>query len=48
MDQSVRHHICKTSEEDEMFKKAALEQGYRECYSCGAVVELTEACNHIL
>jgi hypothetical protein len=48
VDQSVRHHICKASEEDELFKKAALEQGYQECFSCGAVVELTEACNHIM
>ncbi|KAF2446737.1 hypothetical protein P171DRAFT_238268 [Karstenula rhodostoma CBS 690.94] len=40
-------HICKTSDHDQKFKETVNERGFKECFVCGAVVELAEACNHI-
>jgi hypothetical protein len=48
LDQGTKNHICKKDENDEKFKQAAIENGYQECNICGATVELSEACNHIV
>jgi hypothetical protein len=45
--QRVQNHTCEESEEDKMFRQTAMEKGYKECFLCGVVVELMEACNHI-
>lgn len=43
----IQNHVCTKSDEEEKFKKIAQENGYQECTTCGATVELIEACNHI-
>lgn len=41
------NHVCEADEEERKFKQMAKEEGFQECFSCGRMVELTEACNHI-
>jgi DNA-directed RNA polymerase subunit RPC12/RpoP len=47
LDQSVQNHVCKKNEEEVKFRQTAKEKGYQQCTTCGATVELMEACNHI-
>jgi hypothetical protein len=47
LDEGTQNHICKKNENEEKFLQVAKENGYQECRTCGATVELAEACNHI-
>ncbi|KAL6710827.1 hypothetical protein ACN47E_007884 [Coniothyrium glycines] len=47
LDQGTQNHGCRQDEQDKKFKQTAAEKGYQECFVCGAIVELAEACNHI-
>ncbi|KAL5398791.1 hypothetical protein PMIN06_008422 [Paraphaeosphaeria minitans] len=40
-------HVCKINVEDEKFKETVAKRGFKECFFCGATIELAEACNHI-
>ncbi|KAF2792460.1 hypothetical protein K505DRAFT_278765 [Melanomma pulvis-pyrius CBS 109.77] len=40
-------HSCEIADEDQQFKDTVKKEGYQECYACGSIVELIEACNHI-
>jgi hypothetical protein len=43
----IEGHVCEVQEDERKFRETAKEQGYQECASCGHIVELAEACNHI-
>ncbi|KAF2005102.1 hypothetical protein P154DRAFT_530776 [Amniculicola lignicola CBS 123094] len=46
-DTKLHNHVCDVPEDDKKFQDTAAKEGYKECYNCGRVVELAEACNHI-
>ncbi|CAO2651208.1 Nn.00g095050.m01.CDS01 [Neocucurbitaria sp. VM-36] len=47
LDHGTQNHTCQQNEDEKKFKQTATEKGYKECFICGAIVELAEACNHI-
>ncbi|OAG05293.1 uncharacterized protein CC84DRAFT_834351 [Paraphaeosphaeria sporulosa] len=40
-------HVCEINDEDQLFKETVAKRGFKECFVCGATIELAEACNHI-
>ncbi|KAF2689765.1 hypothetical protein K458DRAFT_400451 [Lentithecium fluviatile CBS 122367] len=47
LNDGIQGHTCEVPEHERKFKETAQQQGYKECFTCGATVELAEACNHI-
>jgi hypothetical protein len=42
----IDSHTCKGKDSDQMFKEIANKNGYKECFVCGATVELAEGKFH--
>lgn len=38
----IEGHVCKVDDIDRKFKETVDQEGYKECYICGATVELAE------
>jgi len=45
---STKLHECKQREEDQRFEETCKDKKYQKCYECDAMVELAEACNHMM
>ena len=43
----IQNHECKIDENEVKFRQMVTQEGYQECTGCGAIIELTDACNHI-
>jgi hypothetical protein len=42
----IEGHVCKVNDSDQKFKDTVNEKGYKECFVCGATVELAEGKFH--